>query len=434
MTTKVESLPHTAISTWSGFVYQGKIALYHCLELMTKNYEMSRGLKLQLESQDDFAIFREGQCLSLHQVKAYKETLFSSYSAGIETQKKNALDRGTITAYFHVAREIRNYPDSFKKDYYPVNIYNYPIQPSESTGETKSYCPLDEVDMHIEAQINALIKATDCLDNWKINICTQIRETLEARINEKVIAVHHKIHHSKTHQKLIADEEFINFSTLCEVVEAVDYDAFKNEEYFLSRLQIDIGTYYQQFCELYDTQFQTAQAKLDGYLAVIITLDAQGMMDFLKATMPHRKGRFTTLSEFKDHALDRDSIRQGLFAIFHKLVQAEIASAEKIQFAWLVDDQFYYPTGIHTAAEAQDVICHDILEQALVEDVEFLFECGALITRAIDSPSITHVKFGADSVAREKDSMRGNNIISFKQMELVSLNNVPKELKDAEVD
>ena len=28
--------PHSAISTWSGFVYQGKVALYHCLKLINE--------------------------------------------------------------------------------------------------------------------------------------------------------------------------------------------------------------------------------------------------------------------------------------------------------------------------------------------------------------------------------------------------------------
>ena len=33
--------PHSAISTWSGFVYQGKVALYHCLKLINEGYSDS---------------------------------------------------------------------------------------------------------------------------------------------------------------------------------------------------------------------------------------------------------------------------------------------------------------------------------------------------------------------------------------------------------
>jgi len=366
----------------------------------------------------------------LHQVKAYKSTLFSGYCAAINTQKGIATDRQILTAYFHIAREITDLPSTFGQDYHPVQFYSYPIIPSSIQGGTKLNCPLDEVDQHIEAQIKALARAE--LSPWKINICTLIRERLEAKINEKVISVHHKIHNSRVHQAQIASNEFIDFPILYDILEAESYEDFENEEFFLSRLQIDIGIYYQEFCDINDTQPQTIQNKLDGYLATILGLDIECMKDFLRATMPHRKGKFSTLSEFKDETLDRDSMRQGLFTIFRKLAQAERAPGGIVQFAWFSDDRFYYPTGIHTAAEFEDVVCHDILQQAHAEDVECLFECGALITSAIDRQSITHVKYGVDTVEHEEDNEVGTSITSFQQIALVSLNNIPESLKDAE--
>ncbi|HFQ6221182.1 TPA: dsDNA nuclease domain-containing protein, partial [Pseudomonas aeruginosa] len=59
--------PDSAISSWSGFVYQGKVALYHCLKLIT---EGEREFELQLDSTDDFAIYKDGKLFSAHQVKA----------------------------------------------------------------------------------------------------------------------------------------------------------------------------------------------------------------------------------------------------------------------------------------------------------------------------------------------------------------------------
>ena len=65
--------PHTAISTWGGYVYQGKIALFHTLKLLVDDRAQTRNHKLQLESADDFAILSQSNIhLSLHQVKAYK--------------------------------------------------------------------------------------------------------------------------------------------------------------------------------------------------------------------------------------------------------------------------------------------------------------------------------------------------------------------------
>lgn len=59
--------PHSAISTWSGFVYQGKVALYHCLKLINAD---DSGFELQLDSTDDFAIYKGDKLISAYQVKA----------------------------------------------------------------------------------------------------------------------------------------------------------------------------------------------------------------------------------------------------------------------------------------------------------------------------------------------------------------------------
>ena len=430
--------PHTAISTWSGFVYQGKLALYHCLEMMSSGYEANRDLKLQLESQDDFAIFRGQQCLSMHQVKAYKETRFSAYSDGIATQRENARQRGTPLAYFHVARAITNIPETFEADYTPVRFYTYPAPSDTNENDTQSFCPLNKVDRFIRDKIASLLSRFTGPLAWKIHLSEITQNALEAIVNSKVIMIHNMIHESVRHQTEISAGEFIEFSELYDVIEATDYDLFNNEAFFLSRLQIDIGTYYQDFCERQDTLSQAACQKLDDYLATITTLDIEGMKTFLRATMPHKKGRFKTLGEFKDQSLDRDSMRLGMFTIFWKLVHATRNEGSGVTFSWLNDGLFYYPTGIHHAAEHQESICHDIMQQALSEDVECLFECGALITSAIDRPSISNVIIGIDATegidTAEHELLRENRIGNYKKVAMVSLNNVPENLKDAEPD
>lgn len=430
--------PHTAISTWSGFVYQGKLALYHCLKMMSSDYEANRDLKLQLESQDDFAIFRRQQCLSMHQVKAYKDTRFSAYSDGITTQRDNARQRRVPLAYFHVARSVTNIPATFDTDYTPVRFYAYPIPPDEAGNVTQSFCPLNQVDIFIRNELSHLLINIARQPSWKNNIVVNIQNTLEAMINTKVIITHSKIHESTRHQTVIAASEFIEFSELYRVIEADDYAPYESEAFFLSRLQIDIGTYYQEFCERQDGLSQAACQKLDDYLATITTLNAEGMKTFLRATMPHKKGRFKTLFEFKDQSLDRDAMRLGMFTIFWKLVQAARNDSSAVTFSWLNDGVFYYPTGIYHATEHQDSICRDIMEQAINEDVECLFESGALITSAIDRPSISNVIVGIDSAegvdTPERELLKENRIGNYKKVAMISLNNVPESLKDAELD
>ena len=83
MRQKYNKLLDTAISSWSGFVYQGKVAIYYVLtQIENGNYT------LQLDSIDDFAIFDDnGNVLSMHQVKAKKSPNFSTYKEAFQTGK-----------------------------------------------------------------------------------------------------------------------------------------------------------------------------------------------------------------------------------------------------------------------------------------------------------------------------------------------------------
>ncbi|GFZ62406.1 hypothetical protein PSE10A_49170 [Pseudomonas amygdali pv. eriobotryae] len=77
--------PNSAISSWSGFVYQGKVALYYSLKLLTEGV---RDFELQLDSTDDFAIYKDGKLLSAHQVKAKVGSTRGSYTSALKSLQK----------------------------------------------------------------------------------------------------------------------------------------------------------------------------------------------------------------------------------------------------------------------------------------------------------------------------------------------------------
>lgn len=73
MNQEQQTYTHSAIATWGGFLYQGKIALYHCIKLLIEESFNEKPLnlfELQLDSTDDFAIYNAGKVISTHQVKA----------------------------------------------------------------------------------------------------------------------------------------------------------------------------------------------------------------------------------------------------------------------------------------------------------------------------------------------------------------------------
>lgn len=96
---------HDATPSWNGFNYQGKAGLYVCLCLIRDNFKSAAGnekedahkslanYKLEFEWIEDFSIIKNEEYISIHQVKHYNNSTFSSYTAALETilSRKNGI-------------------------------------------------------------------------------------------------------------------------------------------------------------------------------------------------------------------------------------------------------------------------------------------------------------------------------------------------------
>ncbi|EKT0593757.1 hypothetical protein QDS07_003430 [Morganella morganii] len=118
-----EKYPASAISSWSGFVYQGKIALYHTLKLI---YDGDLDFELQLDSSDDFAIYKNGKLHTAHQVKAKISKYRSGYTKALEQSTLIEHDKvkGT-TRYFHVSVPLDETCDYRGTSGETVKFYRY---------------------------------------------------------------------------------------------------------------------------------------------------------------------------------------------------------------------------------------------------------------------------------------------------------------------
>lgn len=130
-----EEYPASAISSWSGFVYQGKVALYHSLTLINND---DLDFELQLDSSDDFAIYKNDKLQSAHQVKAKISKYRSGYKDALEQSTLIEHDKikGT-TRFFHVSVELTDTKDHEGKSGETVKFYSY--------GD-KNHCGLDEIE------------------------------------------------------------------------------------------------------------------------------------------------------------------------------------------------------------------------------------------------------------------------------------------------
>ena len=165
-----DKYPASAVSSWSGFVYQGKIALYHSLKII---HDGDLDFELQLDSSDDFAIYKNGKLHTAHQVKAKIGKYRNGYTKALEqsTLLEHDKIKGT-TRYFHVSVPLNNTDDHRGASGEIVKFYrygdNYYCGLGEIEGLTKELIKNICIKQHIIVSDN-LINFNYCLLSEKIS-------------------------------------------------------------------------------------------------------------------------------------------------------------------------------------------------------------------------------------------------------------------------
>ncbi|WP_122687917.1 ABC-three component system protein [Pseudomonas viridiflava] len=101
-----------ASPSWSGFNYQGKVALYYALVLINKktaDADLS-AYSLMLESTEDFEIKKNDESLSIHQVKAYNKSTFEKYSNALIEIILELYKQPNVLGFVHTWKAINNRP------------------------------------------------------------------------------------------------------------------------------------------------------------------------------------------------------------------------------------------------------------------------------------------------------------------------------------
>ncbi|PSU46612.1 hypothetical protein C9J12_18045 [Photobacterium frigidiphilum] len=134
----------SATSTWSGFVYQGKVGLYHSLKLLEQDNSLK--YSLQLDSLEDFSIINNDFAISIHQVKAklskYRTSYLDAFKKVSDKSLLNIVNQDT-ERFLHVTADIDD-DDDYEDGKNKVCVYEY--------GDNK-YCKLSEIDGKIKETI-----------------------------------------------------------------------------------------------------------------------------------------------------------------------------------------------------------------------------------------------------------------------------------------
>lgn len=102
---------HDATPSWSGYNYQGKLALHYvlchiCEKLSADSTHTFLRDSLVLENNEDFELFVEGELVSFHQVKAYEKQNFGSYNEALFGLALNLYSQPGPLGYIHTWKVI----------------------------------------------------------------------------------------------------------------------------------------------------------------------------------------------------------------------------------------------------------------------------------------------------------------------------------------
>ncbi|ASO28805.1 hypothetical protein CG015_05685 [Vibrio anguillarum] len=235
MSQEDEKYPASAISSWSGFVYQGKVALYHSLKLI---HDGDLEFELQLDSSDDFAIYKDGKLHTAHQVKAKISKYRSGYTTALEQSTLIEYDKikGT-TRYFHVSVQLNNTDDHKGASGETVKFYRY--------GDNY-YCGLGEIEGLTKELIKKIcdkqsITVSDNLIN--LNYCL-----LSETISNKAIQAHRLNQVDGLSENQAAYENRIGARSILDSI--LNENPYQNKDYYAVELKIRLQTHLEECLEL----------------------------------------------------------------------------------------------------------------------------------------------------------------------------------------
>jgi hypothetical protein len=208
--------PGSAISSWSGFVYQGKIALHHSLSLLNDKKQSPPNFELQLDSVDDFAVYSGPSVQTTHQVKAKGSHNRTSYADALEKASQINKDCTPLTIrYFHVAQKLDDHSD-YTSNGVTVKFYNY---------GTDKHCSISQAEPLSKALLQSIT------ENENIPFDPTVIErsycALSELIQRHVLAVHQAIHDGESQDEAAYNRRIKGVDLLAAITATANDSAVK---------------------------------------------------------------------------------------------------------------------------------------------------------------------------------------------------------------
>lgn len=429
-----QALPHTAIPTWSGFIYQGRIGLYHVLkQLNLKQENEINELVFQIDSIEDFAIMKLNPNgnpipISMHQVKAVKSNAYATYKEDfVQLENKwAAIGVNNVEAFFHLATENEKTKAQIETLHPNLKIYVY-----ENNAES---CALNKIDAKIKAQIVLALRKYNIVGYNNSNTVQLLNEILEKIVSDKVIYIH-SLNHAGAAIRQVAFDNPIPLTAFLDAIKADVTLLVQDENFFEATIRDNLNRYYQEFCFDCDENQLTddIKAKMDKYLHLFNSFDSIDFRAFLQNIRPHKEITYRNLREYTDLSLNEDEMKDSFFSALLAIKESNNGNG----IGWVCPVlKHYHPTSLNysNTDKGRKSASERILKTVLSKAIDVPFNSDYLITSECN---VDDIEACANNISQLDSSALGINynknrkrITHWKKVSLIDLETAKNKLND----
>ncbi|WP_121604901.1 ABC-three component system protein [Virgibacillus sp. Bac332] len=434
----------SAASSWNGYKYQGKVAVYTMLCLINQlgaNNEEINSYSLEIEHFEDFSIKYDNHYFSIHQVKSYqdKETIRGFKVAVLELLGKSLIEPTVKEANLHTALNIKDFnikdlitdlkayePNKkkdllkhFKKLLFDEDKFNeawdkLKFNVENGTVNVHRVVQVDEINDKIKEQIKIFLQ--NDLHRDSSTISSENIDYAYSNLLHKINNLIADIHMKKQTNPII---------TFTEVLELLQNDSVFNltNETIASLLMDDLTTYFEEYCEEQgiDLELDVEKAKIwTHHIDILKLLSPEDFVLICRKISPNisiKKTNSISIKEYK-RLMDQHGVKQVLFECiftFHHLLEAAkfkndillIKNSKTFNLITLI---------LNHGKNACSKVGKDIFNNFNHDGdlLELLFEVETYINRSINEEytgTITEVE--SDIEKKQKEKFTGPKKIKF---------------------
>ncbi|WP_342439123.1 ABC-three component system protein [Paenibacillus sp. FSL L8-0436] len=456
---------HSAIPSWSGFQYQGKVALNVVLDYILKiEPSEHENYRLELEWYEDFSIIKNDEYVSIHQVKSYKKKTLSEYKDALWNLLGKSVLKPGIESYLHAATDLDTIEDMKSrlkqldppsepkppkepakgpkiKGYTPWHYYKMVIDTDAYDSvfdslsiylydNSKRFCPLNELEEEIKKRIRLYFQKNKGHLPTKAHVETTYHYLL-GELDKHITNRHFKSQENDEEYEVFPDR--IPFKVLIDVLDTEWEEP--SEEYILHSLR----SIFHTTCEsLFEDLHQTivteeCEEKLEDlfraedYVRQISELSNGAFFTFCQMVTPHIEFHKANTHAFRDLIPENgmDVFCYALYEIKHVLRGYKyIIQNEQGNYVYLPSTIKLNIGRIRSESREVSRIAIGILGNAAIRDE--LYEVEVIITENVWAESLESAANKIFDI--DPKGERNDNITKIKRIRLIDIDTARKEL------